>query len=97
VAVFAVFDVETTGLSAAQGDRVVEIAAVILDDQFRVLRIFDSLVHPDRTIPNLVSQIHGISDSDVRYAPKFADLIPELMDCFAGVTHLVAHNGPDHC
>jgi len=60
VAVFAVFDVETTGLSAAQGDRVVEIAAVILDDQFRVLRIFDSFVYPERTIPSLVSQIHGI-------------------------------------
>ena len=89
---FAVIDVETTGLSAAQGDRVVEFAAVILDEQFRVVRMFDSLVHPQRSIPPHVTQIHGISNHAVRTAPTFADLLPNLMDCFCGITHLVAHN-----
>lgn len=92
VALFAVIDVETTGLSAAQGDRVVEIAVVILDEQFRVVRMFDSLVHPQRSIPSQVTQIHGISNQAVRVAPTFADLLPDLMDCFSGSTHLVAHN-----
>jgi len=92
VTLFAVIDVETTGLSAAQGDRVVEFAAVILDEQFRVVRMFDSLVHPQRSIPPHVTQIHGISNHAVRTAPTFADLLPNLMDCFCGITHLVAHN-----
>ncbi len=92
VSLFAVLDVETTGLSAAQGDRVVEIAVVILDEQFRVVRMFDSLVHPQRSIPSHVTQIHGISNHAVRTAPTFADLLPDLMNCLSGVTHLVAHN-----
>lgn len=92
VALFAVLDVETTGLSAAQGDRVVEIAVVILDEQFRVIRMFDSLVHPQRSIPSQVAQIHGISNHAVRSAPTFADLLPDLMNCLSGTTHLVAHN-----
>lgn len=89
---FAVLDVETTGLSVAQGDRVVELAVVILDEQFRVVRMFDSLVHPQRSIPSYVTRIHGISNQAVRAAPTFAELLPDLMTCFAGTTHLVAHN-----
>jgi DNA polymerase-3 subunit epsilon len=89
---FAVLDVETTGLSSAQGDRVVELAVVVLDEQFRVVRMFDSLIHPQRSIPSYVTQIHGISNHAVSTAPKFADLIPDLMTCIAGTTHLVAHN-----
>ena len=92
MALFAVIDVETTGLSAAQGDKVVEIAVVILDEQFRVVRMFDSLVNPQRSIPSHVTQIHGISNQAVRVAPTFADLLPDLMDCFCETTHLVAHN-----
>jgi len=92
VALFAVLDVETTGLSPAQGNRVVEIAVVVLDEQFRVVRIFDSLVDPQRSIPLNVTQIHGISQHAVRSAPTFADLLPGLMNCFSGTTHLVAHN-----
>ncbi len=92
MSLFAVFDVETTGLSSAQGDRVVEIAIVVLDDQFRVVRMLDSLVHPQRSIPSQVTRIHGISNEAIREAPTFADLLPELIDCFSGVTHLVAHN-----
>lgn len=89
---FAVLDVETTGLSAAQGDRVVELAIVVLDEQFRVVRMFDSLVHPQRSIPSHVTQIHGISNHAVQTAPTFAELLPDLMACIAGTTHLVAHN-----
>lgn len=89
---FAVLDVETTGLSANQGDRVVEIAIIVLDDNFRVVRMLDSLVHPCRRIPPYVASIHGISDAAVQHAPTFTELIPELLDCVSDVTHLVAHN-----
>jgi DNA polymerase III epsilon subunit family exonuclease len=92
LSLFAVLDVETTGLSSGQGDRVVELAVVVLDEQFRVVRMFDSLVHPQRSIPSYVTQIHGISNHAVSTAPKFAEILPDLMTCIAGTTHLVAHN-----
>lgn len=89
---FAVLDVETTGLSPDQGDRVVEIAIIVLDENFRVVRMLDSLVHPCRRIPPYVASIHGISDSAVQQAPTFTQLIPEFLDCVSDATHLVAHN-----
>ena len=89
---FAVLDVETTGLSPEQGDRVVEIAIIVLDEQFRVVRMLDSLVHPCRQIPPYVASIHGISNASVQAAPTFTQLIPELLDCVSDATHLVAHN-----
>ncbi len=91
---FAVLDFETTGLSPARGERVVEIGLIVLDERFRVVRMFDSLVYPQRSIPAQVSRIHGISDAAVRKAPTFEELLPSLMNCLAGVTHLVAHNTP---
>jgi len=92
VARFAVLDFETTGLSADRGDRVVEIAVIVLDENFRVVRMLDSLVHPCRRIPPYVASIHGISDIAVQDAPTFTQLIPELLDCVSDATHLVAHN-----
>lgn len=89
---FAVLDLETTGLSPDQGDRVVEIAIIVLDENFRVVRMLDSLVHPCRRIPPYVASIHGISDAAVQEAPTFTQLIPELLDCLSDATHLVAHN-----
>lgn len=89
---FAVLDVETTGLSPDRGDRIVEIAIIVLDENFRVVRMLDSLVHPCRRIPPYVASIHGISDAAVQDAPTFTQLIPELLDCVSGTTHLVAHN-----
>lgn len=89
---FAVLDVETTGLSPDRGDRVVEIAIIVLDENFRVVRMLDSLVHPCRRIPPYVASIHGISDAAVQKAPTFTQLLPELLNCVADATHLVAHN-----
>ncbi len=89
---FAVLDFETTGLSPARGERVVEVGMIVLDERFRVVRMFDSLVYPQRPIPAQVSRIHGISDAAVRNAPTFQELLPCLTKCLTGVTHLVAHN-----
>lgn len=89
---YAVLDVETTGLTPASGDRVVEIAVIVLDDRFRVVRFFESLVQPLRRIPAEVTRIHGISDRDVSGAPAFQEIFPDLVECLTGVTHLVAHN-----
>lgn len=44
------------------------------------------------SIPSHVTQIHGISNQAIRNAPTFADLLPDLIDCFSDATQLVAHN-----
>lgn len=86
----AVIDVETTGLFPYRHDRVVEIAAVILDERGAVEREFASLVNPERDIGP--SSIHGLSSSDVVPAPRFAEIVGELLETMAGAVAIAAHN-----
>ena len=72
----AVFlDTETTGLSPARGDAIVEIA--IVDERGRTL--LDTLVNPQRSIPWEASNVHGISDDMVRNQPTLAQVMPRVL------------------
>lgn len=69
-------DTETTGLSPAKGDAIVEVA--IVDGEGRVL--IDTLVNPGRSIPWQASSIHGITDDMVRGAPTLSQLMPCVLE-----------------
>lgn len=86
----AVFDVETTGLSPTKGHRVIEIGFVILDEDLRVKRYFESLINPKTPIRNVHN--HGIRESDVYQAPTFKELLPRLVGELKDVSCLVGHN-----
>ena len=89
----AVLDFETTGLSAASGDRVVEVAVARYEPGAERARptTLSSLVHPEVPIPGRARAIHGITDRMVAGAPRFAALLPELRQMLDGAV-LVAHN-----
>ncbi|HET6798416.1 MAG TPA: exonuclease domain-containing protein, partial [Gemmatimonadales bacterium] len=70
--VFAVVDVETTGMRAIYGDRITEIAVAIVQGGRREI-VFDSLVNPERPIPRSIRAITSISDEMVRQAPCFSE------------------------
>ena len=73
---FAVVDVETTGLSPAQGDRIIEIALVRREpDGSR--EGWSRLVDPGRPIPPRASKVHGILDDHLLGAPAFAGIKSE--------------------
>jgi DNA polymerase-3 subunit epsilon len=72
----AIFDLEATGLSVTQ-DRIVEIAVIRIDPDGSETH-FHRRVNPECPIPKEVSEIHGIYDDDVREAPTFKQIIPEL-------------------
>ena len=73
--IFAVVDLETTGLNA-EADRVVEVAVRRFDPVNGAVETFDSLVNPER--PMRGTQYHGIREEDVQDAPKFRELAPML-------------------
>ncbi len=87
---FVVVDVETTGTGAWRGDRITEVAAVLVRGR-SVELVFDSLVNPGQPIPPYITQLTGISDQMVRAAPTFADIAGELAAHLAGRV-FVAHN-----
>lgn len=87
---YTVIDVETTGTSAYRGDRVVEIAAVRVENG-AVRDVFETLINPERSIPPYVSKLTSITWGMVRDAPRFRDVCDELLTRMEG-TVFVAHN-----
>ncbi len=69
-------DLETTGINIAS-DRIVEIALLKINldgsEEERVVRI-----NPEMPIPEKASQIHGITDEDVKDAPVFKEVAKNL-------------------
>lgn len=86
---YVVVDVETTGLTAK--DRIVEVAAVVVDEKGRVKDEWDTLVNPERSVG--ASHIHGITDDMVQTAPTFEEIGAALAEKLEGRI-LVAHNLP---
>jgi DNA polymerase III subunit epsilon len=87
---FLVVDVETTGVSAWSGDRVTEVAAVLVRGG-QVHEAFSSLVNPGRPISSFITQLTGINDAMVRDAPRFGEIAGELAQHMVGRV-FVAHN-----
>jgi DNA polymerase-3 subunit epsilon len=87
---FTVFDVETTGLYAVH-HRIVEIAVVRTDSRGRIVDEWATLLNPGASVGP--THIHGITNADIRRAPRFADVAGELAARLSGRA-LVAHNAP---
>ena len=86
-----VFDTETTGLSPAGGDRMVEIGCIEMIGRVETGRHFHCYFNPDRPMPSEAEAVHGLSDIFLSDKPRFADKAEELLE-FIGDSPLVAHN-----
>ncbi len=86
-----VLDTETTGFDPNTGDRLIEVGCIEIDDLLPTGRTFHRFVNPERLIPPDAIRVHGITDDKVKDAPKFKDIIEDLM-AFIGDAPLIAHN-----
>ncbi|MBR2286182.1 MAG: ribonuclease H-like domain-containing protein [Alphaproteobacteria bacterium] len=89
------FDIETTGLEYARGDRCIEIGAVEIDDGVITDRTFHEYINPDgKIIPNDSYMVHKISNAFLEDKPKMSVVAPRFLE-FIGDAPIVAHNGAD--
>ena len=87
---FAIIDFETTGLYPQRGDRITEVAVVLIRNN-QIVDRFDSLVNTGCTIPDSVQQLTGINNAMISTAPLVSQIIPKLNKFIKDAT-LVAHN-----
>ncbi len=86
-----VLDTETTGLSAAQGHRIIEIGCLELIDRRLTGREFHRFLNPDRDIDQGAEAIHGISRADLETEPRFPEIADEFL-AFIKDAELIIHN-----
>ena len=86
-----VLDTETTGLSVGHGHRVIEIGCIELVNRRLTGRDFHCFLNPDRTIEEGAERVHGIRTEDLETAPRFPEIVAELLAFITG-SELVIHN-----
>ncbi|MGO1969689.1 MAG: helicase C-terminal domain-containing protein [Levilactobacillus brevis] len=88
--VYAVVDIETTGTSVTDGDRIIQIGCVFVQHN-QVINHFETDVNPLKEIPAAISRLTGITNKRVRHAPLFDDVAGTLYSLLTN-TVFVAHN-----
>jgi DNA polymerase-3 subunit epsilon len=86
-----VIDTETTGLEAANGDRLIEIGCVEIINRIPTGREFHRYLNPEREVHAEAAAVHGLSTQFLQDKPLFKAVVAEFLD-FLGDAALVAHN-----
>lgn len=86
-----IFDTETTGFDAQNGDRMVEIGCIEMIDRIETGKTFHCYYNPERSMPKAAEEVHGLTDVFLSDKILFADGADELLE-FLGDANLVAHN-----
>lgn len=87
---YAVVDIETTGTSVKDGDRIIQIGCAFVKNN-KIINTFATDVNPLTTVPPVIENLTGISNARVRKAPPFDDLAGTVYSLLQG-TVFVAHN-----
>lgn len=88
-----VLDTETTGLSHADGDRLVEIGCVELINHIPSGEHFHIYLNPQRSMPEEAFRVHGLSEEFLSDKPLFKDVAAQFRD-FINDARLIIHNAP---
>ena len=88
-----ILDTETTGLSAREGHRIIEIGAVEMVNYSLTGEKLHLYINPEREIDEGAQAIHGISGEFLKDKPVFSDVADMFLE-FIGQDMLVIHNAP---
>lgn len=86
-----VFDTETTGLSVAEGNRLVEIGGVELLARKLSGHNLHLYLNPERESEEGALRVHGLTREFLQDKPKFADVVDQFLDYVRGA-ELIIHN-----
>lgn len=87
-----VFDTETTGFKAEDGEKMVEIGAIELINHMPTGRTYHQYINPLKEVPEEAFKVHGLSYSFLKDYPKFSEIADEWLEFVGDDSVLVAHN-----
>tara|TARA_B100001027_G_scaffold214584_1_gene187050 strand:- start:895 stop:1554 length:660 start_codon:yes stop_codon:yes gene_type:complete len=86
-----VLDTETTGISVAQGHRIVEIGCIELENQIPTSKTFHCYLNPQRKVSEDAVKIHGYTDEFLSDKKFFKDVVDDFL-LFIKNKKLIIHN-----
>lgn len=84
-------DTETTGFDPSNGDRIVEIGCVELENYMATGRVFHVYVNPERDMPEGAFKVHGLSEEFLKKHSVISAVMDDFLK-FIGDSKLVIHN-----
>tara|TARA_B100000795_G_scaffold941_1_gene626 strand:- start:412 stop:1080 length:669 start_codon:yes stop_codon:yes gene_type:complete len=86
-----ILDTETTGLSAIEGHRIVEIGCIEIDNLIPTQNKFHCYLNPERKVSEKALEVHGYTDEFLSTQKKFSEVVDEFLN-FIENKRLVIHN-----
>ena len=86
-------DTETTGLSAENGDRIIEIGCVELLHRKLTGNNLHFYLNPERDSHEDALRVHGITNEFLKDKPKFAEVVDQFLEYIEGA-EIIIHNAP---
>ena len=86
-----ILDTETTGLSAKDGHRIVEIGCIELDNLIPTKNKFHCYLNPERKVSEKALEVHGYTDEFLSTQKKFSEICEQFLD-FIKDKRLIIHN-----
>lgn len=87
---YVVIDLETTGNSPKKGDKIIQIAAVVIENN-QIVDRYMSFVNPLQNIPLFIEQLTGITNEMVEGAPTFDEIVQDIHHLLKD-SYFIAHN-----
>ena len=86
-----ILDTETTGISVAEGHRIVEIGCIELDNLIPTKNNFHCYLNPERKVSEKALKIHGYNDEFLSNQKKFSEIADKFLE-FIKNKRLIIHN-----
>ena len=71
--IFAVVDLETTGTSVKDGDRMIQFGCALMQHG-KIIQTISQLVNPDRSVPVAIQRLTGLDPNRLVAAPYFEEI-----------------------
>lgn len=88
--IYAVVDLETTGSSLTNDNRIIQFSCVLLEKE-KIIDNFNLFINPGKKLDEHIKKLTRISDEDLQDAPYFEDVAGTIYSILQG-TIFVAHN-----
>ena len=86
-----VLDTETTGLDFDNGDKIVEIGVVELENHIQTGNTFHYYLNPGRNSSAEALKVHGLTTEFLSDKPKFEEIVEEFID-YLSDSKIIIHN-----